>query len=152
MEGSIVSIVIGACIRALPEVMKLVNKLIDNAHELALLKNSKRIDNNKIESKVVMNDAPLDMEFLKTLVKVQSKKTGIFIVDFMNALVKSYVTYALLTLYVGIKIWFIRHYPDSELIENGLKEIWTNTDMDLLCGILGFWFLGRVIDNNNTRR
>jgi len=134
----------GTLTRLLPELIKIVNKYIDNKHELKMLEKSNEIERIRIESKLeafestgTYTDPVADyMSYNVLTAPSKSKK-----IDIVNALVRPYTTYILLTLYCGIKIAFFILNPLA-----GLSVLWGPEDMAMLSGILSFWFLGRVLD------
>jgi len=131
----------GTLTRLLPEFIKMFNKYIDNKHEIQMLEKSNEIDKLKLESKVQVMEAmqfqtqPYQMSAID-ITDIKSKK-----MDIINALVRPYATYILLTLYCVIKIAYFILNPGAALV-----VIWTPEDMAMLSGILSFWFLGRVLD------
>ena len=127
----------GIITRLLPEIIKLINKLIDNNHELKMLQKSKIITSNTIHSKSYNHS---DVLALDKIINVQ-KPTGNKHIDRIRLLVRPITTYIILFLYVTIKLTWFYLNPTSSLI-----LLWSSTDMGLLSGILSFWFLGRVFD------
>ena len=141
METTVFGVILGAIGRLLPEAIKLINKWMDNRHELAMLKSSKTIQENSYLAKSDMVQANIDYGMIDRLISVHNTSTGNKKMDLINQFVRPHVTYVLVWSYVLIKfIWFFFN-PNSEL-----TTIWTDSDMTLLGGILSFWFLGRVLD------
>jgi len=139
---SIVGLLIGTFIRLLPELVKIINKLIDNYFEIKMLKISNHISDNQTQSKYVQSTSVVDdTKYLELISKVQQKKTRIQWVDVTRALVRPYTTYILLFLYVSIKITYIILNPHVALI-----MIYTPSDISILSGVMSFWFLGRVLE------
>jgi len=140
----LISSLIGGIFRLAPEIMKLIGKYFDNKHEIEMLKQSAVIDNNRLNHQVQMETAvrsgQTNVDF-DSIIKLQSRKTGYKFIDMINALVRPYVTYIVLGLYAVIKLYFLF------AVGLPITAIWTVEDMSLLCGILSFWFIGRVLDN-----
>lgn len=140
VDNTLIGIVLGTFIRLLPEIIKFINKLVDNKHELTMLKESFKISDNAVVSKVAMAESPIDHATIDNWIRVQTQ-TGSKKLDFINGLVRPHVTYILLWLYVSIKVFWFYFNPTASL-----NTLWTPDDMTLLGGILSFWFLGRVFD------
>lgn len=128
----------GTLTRLLPEIIKFVHKYIDNKHELAMLEKSNEIEKLKIDSKIEMIDKVPQDTFVSSVFNIESKSKKM---DIVNALVRPYTTYILLTLYCAIKIIYFILNPTA-----ALTVLWSPEDMAMLSGILSFWFLGRVLD------
>ena len=128
----------GTLTRLLPEIIKFVNKYIDNKHELAMLEKTNEIEKLKIDSKIEMIDKVPQDTFVSSAFNIESKSKKM---DIVNALVRPYTTYILLTLYCAIKIIYFILNPTA-----ALTVLWSPEDMAMLSGILSFWFLGRVLD------
>lgn len=142
MIEQLVATILGGLFRLAPELLKLFNRWLDDKHELEMLKQSGAIEANKYKYKVQLASVERSSdnnELYESVIKLQTKKTGVKYIDAINSLVRPYVTYILMGLYVFIKLYFIF---------NGvpLNLIWTEVDMSLLSGILSFWFVGRVLD------
>jgi hypothetical protein len=133
---------IGGLFRLAPEGIKVLRAWIENKHEIEMLKQSGIIEVNKTKYKAEI--ARVDASYntsaaYDSIIKLQTRKTGNKVVDFMNATVRPYATYLLLFLYVMIKIYFMFHCVPYDLI-------WNPADMSLLVGVMSFWFVGRVLD------
>lgn len=144
MIEQLVATILGGLFRLAPELLKLFNRWLDDKHELEMLKQSGAIEANKYKYKVQLasvekGNSDYNNSLYESIIKLQTKKTGVKYIDAINSLVRPYVTYILMGLYVFIKLYFIF---------NGvpLNLIWTEVDMSLLSGILSFWFVGRVLD------
>lgn len=133
---------IGGLFRLAPEGIKVLRALIENKHEIEMLKQSGIIEKNRDKYKVEISkvDASYNTSAAyDSIIKLQTRKTGNKVVDFMNATVRPYATYLLLFLYAMIKIYFMFHGVPYDLI-------WNPADMSLLVGVMSFWFVGRVLD------
>lgn len=140
----LIAIILGGLFRLAPEFIKLFTRWLDDRHEFEMLKQSGAIEANKAKYKVQLalaenTSANYVGDAYDAIIKLQTKKTGIKYIDSINALVRPYVTYMLVALYIFIKLYFL-------FIGVPLNLIWTEVDMSLLSGILSFWFVGRVLD------
>lgn len=141
LDSSIIGIIIGAIIRLMPEFIIIVEKIIDNKHELNMLKESNKITDNQYSSSFEMSSSQeVDMKYIDTIAKIQNTKTGYKFVDVIRALVRPISTYSLLFLYISIKFIYIFNHPNATL-----NEIYTLNDLSLLSGIMSYWFLNRTI-------
>ena len=140
LNSSIIGIIIGTIVRMLPEIFKLAHKLIDNNHEKEMLRLSSIIDSNEIQDRYIQSNAEFDNDYLEIISKAQQKKSGFKYVDIIRALVRPYITYVLLALYVGMKIAYLCINPDARF-----DEIYTSDDIGIFNGVLSFWFLSRVL-------
>lgn len=137
----LLSTIFGYIFRMMPEFTSLLHKYLDNKHELAMLEKSNKVQDNTVNDKVSIASSPeVDMSFIDKLIKVQNTKSGIFIADLLNTLVRPTVAYSLVAVYIAIKLVYMYTHPDFLI-----TEVWTREDMMLLGGILGFFYLGRVL-------
>lgn len=143
---TLVGVIVGGFFRIAPELLKVLTQYIDNKHELAMLDKSNQIKNQTIEDKIQISNAPIqqpviDLGFVDKLITAQTIKSGFKWVDMFTASIRPQVTFILLWTYVFIKCYFMYQHPDFKI-----TDVWSTEDMGLLGGILGFWFLGRVLD------
>lgn len=140
-DPTLIGVLLGGIGRATPELLKIVNKWIDNRHELKMLEASSKTQEITVDSRVQMSNSTIDYGMVDRIIKVQNTPSGNKKVDLINILVRPSTTYALLGTYIVIKFWWFILNPTA-----AYTTIWTDNDMTLLGGILGFWFLGRVLD------
>jgi hypothetical protein len=153
MLTTILSLLGGGLVRAIPELIGLWNKKTDNAHELAMLTGQTKLEELKganqqhaIESQGQIDQVLALLEANKAAVSGQMQKVGIKFVDALNFLVRPLVTYYFVGLYGLIKsvmLYVAFHQADRWA---AVIACWTPDDAGILAGILGFWFVGRVFD------
>lgn len=153
MLTTLISMLGGGLLRALPELVALWNKKTDNAHELAMLDKQVELEKMKgtnqqqaIEAQGAVDQVLGLLAANKEALGGQMQKVGIKFVDAMNFLVRPIVTYYFVGLYGFIKgamIYVAFQQPDKW---NAVLACWTPDDAAVLAGILSFWFVGRVFD------
>lgn len=153
MLTTLLSMLGGGLIRALPEVIALWNKKTDNAHEYKMLDKQVELEKQRganqqqaIEAQGAVDQVLALMEANKAAVTGQMQKVGIKAVDALNFLVRPLVTYYFVGLYGLIKtvtLYVAFHQPDRW---TAVIACWTPDDAAILAGILAFWFVGRVFD------
>lgn len=153
MLTTLLSMLGGGLLRALPEVIALWNKKIDNAHEYKMLDKQVELEKQRganqqqaIEAQGAIDQVLALMEANKAAVTGQMQKVGIKFVDALNFLVRPLVTYYFVGMYGLVKtvmLYVAFHQPDRW---NAVIACWTVDDAAILSGILSFWFIGRVFD------
>jgi hypothetical protein len=156
MFMSLLSLLGGGLMRALPEVFSFLNKKTDNAHELAMLDRQLQIEQQraqyhmeevKFQGNVDETIAMLDAQ--REALQGQMQKLGIWWVDALNFLVRPLTTYYFLGCYGIVKTATIAVALQSFDAWNAIIQCWTLEDSAILSGILGFWFVGRVFDKKS---
>lgn len=139
MFEAILSTLAGGALRAVPEIMAFFDKKNERKHELEMFNKQLEADKIKgqqaIEAAKIQDQIAIDTGGLQALVesvKAQAQLTGNKFVDGLNALVRPSLTYAFAVAYFIAKV----------------HSGWTYTafDQEVLSGIIGFWFMGRVFD------
>jgi hypothetical protein len=132
----------------IPEVLKFMDRNNERGHELQMQAASLEADKAKYSAQLGMAELQAQSAEYTTAVgalqdalKGQFQITGNKWIDGMNMSVRPVITYAFFSLYAGVKL---------ELLYNGttLAQAWSETDMGLFSGILGFYFMGRIFDKN----
>jgi len=138
--------IIGPLVRMVPEVIKFMDRKNERAHELAMVAASLEADKAKYAAQLGIAELQADVGIhtagvaaLQEALKGQFQLTGNKWIDGLNMSVRPVITYAFFSLYAGIKFQML--YEGATLL-----QIWTETDMGLFSGILGFYFMGRVFD------
>lgn len=143
----------GGLLRLAPEVMKVWDKKNDRAHEKDLALLSIEADKARAASQIAIQEsqagAAYDAAALETLqeaVKGQSAQTGIRWVDALSCMVRPTITFAYFGLYAIVRIVVIASMlwgraPASSIV----AAAWTAEDMEVMSGILSFWFLDRIL-------
>jgi len=138
--------ILGPLVRMVPEVIKYLDRKNERVHELAMVAASLEADKAKYSAQLGIAELQADMQVhtsgvaaLQEALKGQFQLTGNKWIDGLNMSVRPVITYAFFSLYAGIKFQML--YEGATLL-----QIWTETDMGLFSGILGFYFMGRVFD------
>lgn len=153
MLMTLISMLGGGFMRLLPEVLGLLNKKTDNAHELAMLDRQVALEQqrgaNRLQEVQVQGDinqvlALLDAQ--KDALTGQMQKTGLWFVDALNFLVRPVTTYYFLCMYGAVKLATLVIASHTADPWHAILQCWTDDDKAILSGILAFWFVGRVFD------
>lgn len=155
MLMTLISMFGGGLMRAMPELIGLWNKKTDNAHELAMLEKQAVLEKTRASARMeeITTQGDIDqtlalLDAQKTALQGQMQKTGIWLVDALNFLVRPLVTYFFLGMYAVMKICLLVaafNQADSAWWASVL-QCWNAEDGAILSGILAFWFVGRVFD------
>lgn len=151
---SLLSLLGGGLMRLLPEVFSFLNKKADNEHELAMMDKQFALEQLKGQQQANITEMQTNAEQIvhaldagMEALKSQMQITGIRFVDALNFLVRPLTTYYMLTLYGLAKAAMF-----ALAIQNGISgweaisHLYTEDDRNILSGILGFWFVGRVFE------
>jgi hypothetical protein len=144
----------GGLLRMMPELFAFLNRKQDNAHELALMQH--QIELAKLqgdiahEATVTQGEIDQALKMLDATTSAlagQMQKTGFWLVDGMNFLVRPLTTYLLLAMYAAHKLGgAMLLYGTNNSLAATFVTIYTPEDFALLTGILSFWFVGRSFD------
>ena len=133
----------GGILRLVPELMHLINRKLDNSHELALMERQIELEKlHLVSSKNQMdgNQMLALLEAQKSALAGQMQKTGVAMIDAVNFLVRPVYAYWALGLYSVVKVSMIfAAWPHISLV-------YTEEDFALLSGIASFYFVGRAFD------
>ncbi len=150
---TLLSMLGGGLMRLLPEILGVLNKKTDNAHELAMLDRQFQLEQSRatahMEEVRYQGDSDQIIALLdaqKAALTSQAQMTGIRWVDALNFLVRPLTTYYFLFFYGLVKLAMLvvaMRYSDAWL---AILKVWTADDAAILSGILAFWFVGRVFD------
>lgn len=153
MLMTILSMLSGGFLRALPELLGFLNKKTDNAHELAMLDRQFQLEQTRASARVhevqVQGDIDQTIALLNAqsaAIKSQMQKTGIRWVDALNFLVRPLTTYYFLICYGIVKTAMIVIAVRAVDPWVAIIQCWSEQDAATLGGILSFWFVGRVFD------
>lgn len=137
---------LGPLVRMIPEVLKFFDRKNEREHELKMQAASLEADKAKYASQLGQAQLQADsasyvsaVGALQEALRGQFQLTGNKWIDGLNMSVRPVITYSFFSLYAAVKFY---------LLSQGLSVvgIWTETDMGLFSGILGFYFMGRVFD------
>lgn len=154
----------GGILRVVPELIAFFNKKADNSHELAMM--DKQIELQKMKGAddralvaaqgeqtraTVLTEGEIktqlsQLDAIREALKDQMQKTGFFIIDCLNFLVRPITTYYYLGLYGFVKYAMIQVAMQQADKWGAVKSCWSAEDAAVLAGILSFWFVGRVFD------
>lgn len=153
MIETILGALFGGAFRLAPEILRLLDRRGERAHERQML--AAQIEADKLRAQqrtgelAAAGQIVLDRAGLAALteaIKGQAQRTGHRLVDALNFSVRPVATYVLLALYVGAKLgalWLALLASGSAA--QALLAAYDEADRALLGGILNFWFLDRVI-------
>jgi hypothetical protein len=136
----------GPLIRMIPELLKYLDRKSEREHELRMQAANLEADKAKYSAQLGMAELETNaaqyttaVNTLQEALRGQFQLTGNKWIDGLNMSVRPVITYSFFLLYALIK---------AQTLHDGgtLAQIWTETDMGLFSGILGFYFMGRVFD------
>lgn len=151
----------GGLLRLLPEVLKLFVSKADRDHEYRMAQlqrdmakdgSEQRIREQESAGAVAIDNKAMDAYI--EAIKAQGQKTGIYIADLLNALVRPIVTYYFLAMYglyklaLFLSLWTVGNVGFA----GAVMACWTPADEAQFGGLLAFWFVGRVLDNQRRTR
>jgi hypothetical protein len=147
----------GGLMRLLPELLGLLNKRTDNAHELAMLDRQLQFEQARMaarkEEVQLTTDAAQMLALLdaqKSALVGQAQLTGVWWIDALNILVRPLTTYYMLMLYGLAKVaLFAVAVGAGGGVWQAVVQVYDQEDRALLTGILSFWFVGRVLDKKS---
>lgn len=154
---SVVGLVSGGIMRLAPEVLKFTDRAAERKHELAMqdkaLEFERLRSGDRLEQISAIGSSLNTMEgieALKEAIKGQGRPTGIRWVDALSATVRPVITYWVMAMFCvyKISIFFITYQHNS--FEMAIVLNWSEADYAILCDILSFWFLGRVLEKKNA--
>ena len=141
---------LGGLFRLAPEVIKLLDRKSERAHELALLQSEMEFAKVRGEIHMRQTEAVMTMAEVDAIgraVEEQGKtaRAAGKAIAAVSALVRPIVTYAFVGTYFLVKLAAYLLALD----QNGdwrvvLLDLWNKDDMAILTLILTFWFVGRV--------
>ena len=156
IEGILGSL-IGGGFRLAPEILKFFDRKNERAHEVAML--DKQVEADKVRGAQRERELHLEAQItqlseglsaLREALVGQFQKTGIAFIDALNVSVRPVITYAFFLLYSAVKVaTFVAVVQAGAGWGEAVKAVWTEADMTLWCGILNFYFLGRVFEKQN---
>jgi hypothetical protein len=153
MLMTLLSMLGGGFMRLLPEILGLLNKKTDNAHELAMLDRQFQLEQTRAQARMqeVQMQGDIDqvlrlLDAQKEALAGQMQKTGLWFVDALNFLVRPVTTYFFLVMYGAVKLATLMIALHSADPWHAILQTWNADDGAILSGILAFWFVGRVFD------
>lgn len=151
---TILSALGGGVLRVVPEVIGLYSRKQDNSHELALMdKQIALAQTQGAEQRQVVQIQGDAEQFIKELdlhreaLAGQMQKTGYWLADSLNFLVRPIVTYYLVLMYGAFKTAMCVLAAQSGMTGwEAIVKVYGAEDFALLNGTLGFYFIGRCFD------
>lgn len=159
MLMTLISLLGGGALRLLPEVISVINKFMDNGHELEMMKLQLQLQQGKAQDDRAMAELKFDSDSVlasldaqKSALIGQMQKVGIKWVDALNFLVRPLATYYFLAMYGLAKVAvYVVATQNGVPPWDAATHIWAPEDTDILAGILSFWFVGRVFDKQRHK-
>lgn len=144
--------IVGGAARLAPEVLKFFDRKNERQHELAMnqfqLQLIREQGHTKLEGDQIAADAAqvvAGLDAVKTA--YQSQKTGFKFADTISALVRPWVTFMIVHVWLLVKVAAYVQLTGSGLSwDVAVQTIWSANDVAMLAGIINFWFLGRVFE------
>lgn len=153
MIDTLLSLLGGGALRVVPEILGLMNKKADNAHELLMMEAQLKLEGFKQagQQAAAMMQGDVDkalalLDANKEALAGQMQRVGIWWVDALNMLVRPLTTYWFLFLYSLVKFATVIVALRASDPWTAIILCWTKDDAAILSGILAFWFVGRVFD------
>lgn len=145
---------LGGAFRIAPEVLKLIDRKNERAHELKMQEKALEFEKLRGAQRMAEIGASADaawnigaIEALRESIIAQGKQSGVKWVDALSSSVRPVITYWFMALYCAAKTAAFLGAIDSgaDWIP-AVQAAWTEADQALWAGVLNFWFLGRVFD------
>lgn len=144
----------GGLMRLLPEILAFMNRRVDNSHELAMMDKQLELQRSKSaddrETIAMQGDVDQTLALLaaqRSALEGQMQKTGFWLVDALNFMVRPVYAYtSLLFYYLAKSAMFVMVLRTTGSGWETLLKIYTPEDFAFLTGIASFYFVGRVID------
>jgi hypothetical protein len=143
----------GGLLRLAPEVVKVFDRRNERKHELEMTRLSIEADKARAEAALGLQESQANaayevgaLQALVESIRAQGTPTGIWLVDALSAMVRPSITFAYFGLYAGCRVATIvilmgSHADAMDIV----RAAWTAPDMEVLSGILSFWFLDRIL-------
>lgn len=128
----------------IPEIFKIVIDKNDKKHELEIMDRQMSLREKSIDSRLEEISNYSDVKEMQTL--YSTYKSGVFIVDIINASVRPLLAYAFFALYAMVKYYqfeMILGIDDYKMVMNIL---WNQEDQAIFAGIISFYFGQRAMN------
>jgi len=143
---------LGAILRFIPEILKIVNSKSDQAHEFKMTELQLKIDAGRASQALDLVHAQGEASALSgqiqafaDAVKGQGQLTGVRWIDGLNASVRPMFTYWLMALYTAYKVTVISDaWQNFTTLKDFGTQVWTPNDMVLFSSVATFWFVDRM--------
>jgi hypothetical protein len=149
---AIVGGVLGGLARLAPEVLKALDRKNERKHELDMSKH--QLEVIKIQGHQKLEGDQLAADSAQVVAGVQaiqaayaSMKTGFKFADTVSAMVRPWVTFMIVHVWLLVKVAAYITMLKSGIDWNiAIQTLWTEDDVAMLAGVTNFWFLGRVFE------
>lgn len=150
----------GLVARVVPEIFHIFTAGADRKHELEMrrldIQAAKDGTEARIREQEAAGAAAVDsrqMDAYVEAIKAQGQRTGIWLADFLNALVRPLMAYYWMGLYAAYKLaLFTTMVTSGTGVAEAVLASWTPDDTAFLGGVIGFFLPGRVFDKRAGAR
>lgn len=144
---SAIGAALGFGARMVPEVMRYADRQLERLHEAKLQKMALDFQKGRPDMKVGASEMPgadavesaRALEGLESAIARQYRAARDEVWNLFSVLVRPSTTYALVIVYVVVKIWLMARHPQLA------AGVYSADDYALLTGVLAFWFADRTI-------
>lgn len=155
MVLTLLSSLFGGLLRLAPEVLSLLNKQTDNAHELRMMDKQLELGRQKAADDRALaglqgdiNQQLAELAAVQELGKAQMQVTKIRWVDALNFSFRPISSYYFLGLYGVVKAAMIWLAVANTGSWTAVAGCWGEKDTAVLAEIISFWYVGRVFDKS----
>jgi hypothetical protein len=152
LGGGVIGTLLGGVFRLAPEVLKLLNAKSERSHELAMFDRQCQLEmqrgSQKLQEIGAHHQAAIDsgvLDAFKSAIEQQTdmtKAAGKWVAS-LSASVRPVVTYALISVYLGMQIGLA---TSADSVEVAFQLVMTPDFVALVSGILNYYFLNRTIE------
>ncbi|HWQ09836.1 MAG TPA: hypothetical protein VN436_12025, partial [Holophaga sp.] len=133
--------------------MKVWDRKNERVHELEMTRLSIEADKARAEAQLAIQESQAEaaynvgaLQALVESIRSQGTATGIRWVDALSAMVRPTITFAYFGLYAGCRVATLAlSMRAGANVREIIAAAWTAPDMEVLSGILSFWFLDRIL-------
>lgn len=154
MIETLVGTLLGGIFRVVPEVMSMMDKKNERAHELSMfdkqiqadqLRAQMAIEAEKVRGEITMGAAELQAIIEAT--KSQGQLTGVKWVDAMSSLMRPLITFWwVIALYTAaIVAQFYQMWLHDVATVDAILKLWGPDERAIVASIISFWFVDRSL-------
>lgn len=144
---------LGALLRFVPEIFKLITDSRDRDHEYRMTQLQLEIDKARAGQQIDLVHAQGDvsiasgeMQAYVEAIKGQAQLTGVRFIDALNASVRPFLTYWWMVIFTAYKVMTVMTALQGGATFSQIGAVlWTADDWGVLSMILGFWFVDRSL-------
>jgi hypothetical protein len=143
---------LGALARLAPEVLKVLDRKNERKHELAMNEQQLKVielqGHIKLDTEQAAADSAQVLEGIKAIQSAyENMKTGFKFADTVSALVRPWVTFMIVHVWLAVKVAAYTQLLHAGLTwDVAIQSIWGPDDTAMFSGVVNFWFLGRVFE------